>query len=184
MKQSAISLLLTVLFIFPVSVSRSQPRSAIDRTTDAAMLAGPAAGLIVSLVRRDYKGTVQLALSGAGTLAVTYLLKYSISKERPDHSDHRAFPSNHTALATAGATFLQKRYGWKYGVPAYVAAAYVGWGRIYARKHDIWDVTAGALIGATGAYLSTRPFGEKHRLTFSPVVYDKGKPGIYISLVF
>lgn len=169
--------------LWSVSV-QAQSRKFIDRTTDAAMFVNPLAGLIGSLVLGDYQGTKQWIESGTSSIAVTYLLKYSVSKKRPDGSDHHAFPSNHTAVSMMGATFLQKRYGWKFGLPAYVLSAYVGWGRIYAKQHDIWDVLAGAAIGSAGSYLFTRPFAEKHKLTFTPTVTQDGHAGIYFSITF
>lgn len=170
--------------IFIVSPGQAQSRKFIDRSTDVAMFVNPVAGFVGSLVAGDYRGTKQLVLGGASSIAATYILKYSIRKERPDGSDHRAFPSNHTAVAMQGATFLQRRYGWKFGIPAYAVTAYVGWGRIYSKQHDIWDVLGGAAIGAAGGYLFTRPFAEKHNLTLSPAVTAAGSPGIYFSMTF
>jgi len=69
----------------------------------------------------------------------------------------------------ADAAFIQRRYGWKWGVPAYLLSAYVGWGRTYAKKHDWWDVAAGAVIGAGSAYIFTRPFAKEHNVVVAPV---------------
>ena len=104
----------------------------------------PVAALVTTLVEKDYQGTKQLVFSGVSAAAVTYLLKATVKKERPDGSNFHSFPSAHSAAAFAGATFLQRRYGWKFGVPAYVLSTYVAWSRVYAKKHDVWDVTAGA----------------------------------------
>lgn len=184
MKNNPLLLLCFLLIILcPLSVY-AQSRKFIDRTTDAAMFVNPLAGLIGSLAVGDYQGTKQWVGSGASSIAVTYLLKYSVSKKRPDGSDQHAFPSNHTAVSMMGAAFLQKRYGWKFGLPAYALSAYVGWGRIYAKKHDIWDVLAGAAIGSAAGYLFTRPFSKKHKLTFTPTVTQSGHAGIYFSITF
>ena len=87
-------------------------------------------------------------------------------------------------MSFQGAAFLQRRYGWKFGAPAYAVSAYVGWGRIYAKKHDIWDVLAGAALGAGSAYIYTRPFARKHELTLAPAVMGSECPGIYVSIRF
>lgn len=168
------------MMIFPES--KGQSRKAIDRSTDVAMFINPLAGFVGSLAIRDYKGTKQLVLSGITNIAVTYALKYTIKKERPDHSDHHAFPSNHTSVSFQGASFIQRRYGWKCGLPAYLLSAYVTWGRTYAKQHDWWDVTAGAIIGTASSYLFTRPFARKHNLTFSPTVFNNQHLGIYASI--
>ena len=93
----------------------------------------------------------------------------AVRKERPDHSDFHSFPSAHTSILFANAAFVQRRYGWKWGLPAYVLATYTGWSRTFARKHDWWDVVAGAAIGAGCSYIFTRPFAQKHELTVVPV---------------
>ena len=106
---------------------------------DIAAVALPAAGLIVSLAVGDRQGVKQLALACAADLAVGYGLKYAIGKSRPAGHEGPAFPSIHSAVAFAGASYIQRRYGWKFGAPAYALAVYVGWSRIGAgaRKHDI-----------------------------------------------
>ena len=50
-------------------------------------------------------------------------------------------------IAFSGATFLQKRYGWSYGLPAYALATFVGYSRVAADRHHWWDCAAGAAIG-------------------------------------
>ena len=80
-----------------------------------------------------------------------------------------SFPSGHSSVSFASAAFLQRRYGWKVGAPAYAVAAYVGWGRVFAKKHHIWDVVAGGAIGAGCAYIFTTPFARKHNLSMAPV---------------
>lgn len=98
----------------------AQSRDAIKTSTDILMFATPAAGFITTLVTGDYKGTKQLVFGAATSIATSYLLKYSVKKQRPDGSDYHSFPSNHTAMAFQGAAFIQRRYGWKYAIPAYL----------------------------------------------------------------
>lgn len=180
----AIFLLPLLLFLLILPEGQAQSRKAIKTSTDILMFVNPVAGFIGSLSAGDYQGTKQIVWGGATNLAVNYLLEYTIRKDRPDQSGHHAFPSTHTSVSFQGAAFLQRRYGWKFGIPAYAVSAYIGWGRIYAKKHDIWDVLAGAIIGAGSAYLYTRPFARKHELTLAPALIDKNKPGLYLSLRF
>lgn len=174
---------LSFLLLSP-GLLHAQSRKAIETSTDILMFVNPVAGFAGSLIIGDYQGTKEIVLGGASSLAATYILKYAIKKKRPDGSDHHSFPSAHTSISMQGAAFLQKRYGWKFGIPAYALAVYVGWGRIYAQKHDIWDVLGGAAVGAASSYLFTRPFARNHQLTLSPVVLGKGIPGFYASLTF
>lgn len=164
--------------------SMAQYRKSIETSTDILAFVNPVAGFVGSMAIRDFQGSKQIVLGGITNLATNYLLEYSIRKKRPDGSGHHAFPSTHTAVSFQGAAFLQRRYGWKFGAPAYLLSAYVGWGRIYAKKHDIWDVLAGAAIGAGSAYIYTRPFAKKQELTLSPTVMGTGYPGLYASLRF
>lgn len=163
------------------TTSRAQ-RKAVETSTDILMFVNPVAGFVGSLAIGDYKGTKQIVLGGATSLATTYILKYAIKKERPDGSDNHSFPSAHTSISFQGAAFLQRRYGWKFGAPAYAISAYVGWGRTYAKKHDWWDVATGAAIGAASGYIFTRPFAQKHNLTIAPAVINGEHPGFYLSM--
>lgn len=153
--------------------------------TSGDIMAGviPAACLATTLALQDWEGLKQGAFSGVLTLGVSCGLKYLVDKERPDRSNDRSFPSLHTGVSFTGAAFLQRRYGWKWGAPAYALASYVGWSRVYSKKHDWWDVTAGVAMGIGSAYLFTKPFAQKHNLTIAPVVGDH-QMGVYASFYF
>lgn len=170
-----------ILFIAQPRV-HAQSRSAIETSTDILMFLPGAVGASVSLAKGDYKGLLQLAESGVTAVAAAYALKYTIHKRRPDGSDNHSFPSNHAGCAFAGAAFLQRRYGWEWGVPAYAVAAYVGWGRVYSKKHDTWDVLAGTAIGVCSAWLFTRPFAERHNIAISPFATPEGSCGFHLSM--
>lgn len=120
-----------------------------------------------------YTGGLQLSQTMATSMGATYALKYIIKKPRPDGSDSLSWPSAHTSSAFSGAAFLQKRYGWKIGIPSYLVASYVGFTRIHSNKHDIWDVLGGAVIGISSAYLWTKPYKENN-LAFSPAKLSDG----------
>ncbi len=113
------------------------------------------AALAAPAVQGDWKGELQAIGSiGAATL-VTTGLKETISKERPDGSDNRSFPSGHTSSSFAAAATLHNRYGWKTGLPAFALASFVGASRIEAEKHDVVDVLAGAALGSLSGFLIT-----------------------------
>ena len=162
----------------------SQGLKAVETSTDIAMFAPAAVGAGVAFVKGDYKGLLQLGESLVASVAVSYALKYTVKKERPDGSDFRSFPSNHTGFSFSGATFLLKRYGWEWGVPAYLVSGYVAWGRVYAKRHDVWDVLAGAAIGVSSGLLFTTPFARKHDVVVSPAVNNEGGCGVYFSMKF
>lgn len=164
-------------------VTRSDARKGVDVSTDVVAIALPASALIGTLVMQDWKGLLQGVETAAVTAAATLILKYSIKEWRPDHSNHHSFPSGHTAVSFATAGYLQRRYGWAFGAPAYALSCYVGWGRCFARKHYWYDVLAGAAIGAGSAYIFTRPFAKKHDLQIAPVT-DGTHIGLYASFTF
>lgn len=153
---------------------RTKAQKGVGVSTDVAVIALPVATLAGVLIERDWEGLKQGALSGVTMLGATCILKYAIKEERPDHSNCHSFPSGHTGTSFATATFIQRRYGWKLGVPAYVVASYVGWGRVYAKKHHWWDVLAGAAIGAGSSFIYTRPFAKKCDLVFEPSASPTG----------
>lgn len=118
----------------------------IETAGDIVQLAIPLTALIATYTLDDPEGRKQFLWSYGSTFAVTHILKRTVNKERPDGSNTLSFPSGHTSSAVSGAAFLQKRYGWDVGLPAYLAAGFVGYSRVHAKKHDWVDVSAGALL--------------------------------------
>ena len=76
-----------------------------------------------------------------------------------------------------GAAFIHERYGWKYSVPAYIAATYVAYSRVEADKHYVEDVVAGAAIGVVSSFVFTTSY---QGLEVTPVV-GNGFYGVYVS---
>lgn len=121
-----------------------------------------------ALARQDYHGVAQLALGTGATLAITFASKYTfvgISQaneqlagisQRPNNSDFDGFPSGHTSSAFSAAGFMQKRYGWKFGLPTTILATSVGISRITSQRHTILQVLAGALLGYGVSYLCAK----------------------------
>lgn len=128
-----------------------------------------------------YEGVWQLAKSGVTSRVTVEVLKAGITKSRPDDSDDDAFPSGHAADTFAAATFIQQRYGWTYGVPAYAVAAYVGYSRVESDKHETIDVLSGAAIGVlSGVFFTNRYEG----VAVAPVVSRRNGYGISVSSRF
>ena len=161
----------------------SKAQKGVAKSTDAIVVALPVAALTGVLVQKDWKGLIQGVETAGATAAATLILKYSIKEMRPDYSNTHSFPSGHSSISFATAAFLQRRYGWGVGAPAYALSCYVAWGRVFAKKHHVWDVCAGAVIGAASAYIFTTPFARKHNLQVSPVA-DATHIGAYASFEF
>ncbi len=164
------SFLLVIFFAFLfIGTGKSFGQNkALKTASDVLALTLPATALTGSLIAKDYKGTWQFTKGALLNQAVTIGLKYATNKKRPYNNGYRAFPSGHTSTTFQSAAFIQKRYGWKYGIPAYVLAGFTGYSRIAAHKHDGWDVLAGAVVGIGSAYLFTTPYQKEHlELTFA-----------------
>ena len=158
-------------------------RSDIRHSGDVVSALLPLAGVTAVLIKGDWQGLKQGAFSAATTLAATILLKEFVDKERPDHSDSKSFPSRHAAFAFATATFVHCRYGWKWAIPCYAASAYISWTRVYGKKHDWWDVVAGAAIGAGSSLIFTKSFRGHDNLSIVPAASGEGM-GFYAAMRF
>ncbi|SDQ96367.1 phosphatase PAP2 family protein [Flagellimonas zhangzhouensis] len=163
---------ISALGLFLLLIGTVWDTNAQDRTLQSAgdvlLVSLPVASLTGTLLIGDREGSWQFVKGFVVNQAVTLGMKYAINKPRPYDNGFRAFPSGHTSTTFQSAAFLQKRYGWKFGVPGYVLAAFTGYTRIKAHKHDGWDVLAGALVGIGSSYLFTSPYIEyPMELTFS-----------------
>lgn len=131
----------------------------------------PLAAGLTTVIIGDKKGTWQFAKGFATNLAVTYALKYAINKPRPEGAtDGHAFPSGHTSVSFQSASFIQRRYGWEYGIPAYLLSGFVAYSRLEGLndRHDGWDVLGGIIVGVGSTYLFTTPYQKDHyELSFS-----------------
>ena len=136
-----------------------------DKQADILMLALPASAYLLTWSEQDEDGawslTRSLGLSALSTLALNSV----IDKDSPNGKSDDAFPSGHSTIAFSSAAFIQKRYGWKKGIPAYLVASYVGWLRVETDDHDYADVLGGAAVGIISSYLFTEPFGDNVRAT-------------------
>jgi hypothetical protein len=118
-------------------------------------LPATAGGLTIGF--KDEEGTLQFIESNTLAFGVTRVLKYAIDETRPN-GEKDSFPSGHASASFASAEFVRKRYGLKYGIPAYGLAGFVAFSRVEARQHYIHDVLAGAVIGIGSNYLFTKPY--------------------------
>ncbi|QED22877.1 phosphatase PAP2 family protein [Candidatus Deianiraea vastatrix] len=86
-------------------------------------------------------------VSLASTYVITHALKVAVHKKRPDGGNYKSFPSGHTSGTVVLGGFLHRFHGIKIGAPFYLLGIATGASRIYADRHDIYDVTAGAIVG-------------------------------------
>lgn len=173
------SILVLTLIVFAVNIDAAHCSDAIETAGDVGFVAIPAAAAIMTLVKSDKEGSWQFIKVFATTAVLTEGLKYAIHEKRPNGDQH-SFPSGHTSAAFAGAGFIQQRYGWTYGAPAYIAASFVGYSRIESKNHYYYDVLAGAAIGIGANLVFTKPFKT---LTVTPIA-GNGVTGVMIGKSF
>jgi hypothetical protein len=108
----------------------------------------------------------------------TEIFKKAVSRTRPDGSDKVSFPSGHASTAFALATVAQRHYGWKVGVPSYLAASAIGLSRIEYNRHYFSDVLAGATLGIITGRTVVRTNGESGGPASEPLLrpHDR-RPG-------
>jgi membrane-associated phospholipid phosphatase len=130
----------------------------IELSGDLLVLAAPVVVFGMNYAFKDGEGAMQYGKSAALAMGTTYVLKLAIESERPDGSNNQSFPSGHATLSFCSAEFMRKRYGWKYGLPAYAVATYVTYTRVEAEKHYTRDVLAGAAIGIASSWFFTTSY--------------------------
>ena len=174
----------TVLFIFLFSVGSLGAqswgeKSWIEQTGDVFAYGMPLVSLSSSVVLEDYEGSKQFLAAFGASMGTTYVLKFSVQRERPDGSDTRSFPSGHSAATFQSAVFIHKRYGLKYAALAYAGAAFTAYSRVYAQKHYVSDVLAGAVIGAVSSWFLTT-----QRLSLRAQIDARQGYGLTVSLKY
>ena len=155
------SLLLFILIFATYTSVLGQDKN-IQTSGDVLLVAMPLTALTSSLIIGDTEGAWQFTKGAVLNQAITIGVKYATNKKRPYNNGDRTFPSGHTSTTFQSAAYIQKRYGWSYGIPAYILAGYTGYSRINAHRHDGWDVLAGAIVGIGSAYLFTTPYQKVH----------------------
>jgi membrane-associated phospholipid phosphatase len=144
--------------------SNSNAVSTLERTGDIVQVALPITAGLYSITKKDSTGAKQLLFAGLSNTAVVYALKYTVNEKRPNGGKH-SFPSGHTAISFVSSTYMWKRYGPEFGIPATLLAGFVGYTRVEARKHFFHDVAAGALIGMAASYFFTEKYQDNLLVT-------------------
>ncbi len=152
-----IPLLAASLFILLALAPQAKAASDIEVAGDVLQILIPSIAYGTTLYLDDDEGEMQMYKSFFTTVGITQALKYGVNRKRPNGGDH-SFPSGHTSAAFQGAGFIHARYGWKYAIPAYIGASFVGYSRVYANKHFPSDVWAGAIIGTLSSFYFATPY--------------------------
>jgi membrane-associated phospholipid phosphatase len=120
------------------------------------------------LIKHDsllVRNSLYIGSSIAVTVIITTIAKYTINRQRPFESypdieketggGSPSFPSGHTSDAFALATSLSLTYPkWYIIAPSFVWAGAVGYSRMDLGAHYPSDVLAGAILGASCAWIT------------------------------
>jgi len=149
-------------FAGTTSGSKSTGNSTLTTVGDATAVAVPLLAGGVALYKHDWTGVAQLAVEGVLTVGTAYALKNIVRERRPDGTDYQSFPSGTTAVSAAGSSFLWGRYGWEYGLPAFMATQFVSYTRVQAKEHHWYDTLASSAIAAGYGFIVTTPFKKRY----------------------
>ena len=169
-----------IVICFFLLGARTSLAGTIGTSGDVGAAAIPLAAGIISLYNGDRTGVKELIESYGTAVAATLALKYTVKEERPNGENNHSFPSLHASSSFAAAGYLQRRYGWLYGLPAYAVSTYVCWTRIDAREHHFVDVLSGAAIG----FASSRIFTKPYKGIYIRPVADKNLYGLMLTGIF
>ena len=176
LKMSRTSIMLCICYLFLgtsliFAQSSNVPHtrySTTEKLGDIALIAVPVSTLAATFIIGDKEGSWQFTKGLLLTAGVTYGLKWSVNKQRPDRSNENSFPSGHTSAVFHSAGFVHRRYGFKYAIPSYLLAGFTAATRIDANKHDIMDILAGATIGLGSNLIFTTEYQQEHmELTYT-----------------
>ena len=155
----------TPAFAFtPNTAPLSKSEKNIETIGTGVAIALPLVAGGITLLKHDRVGAAQLVVESALTVGTAFALKQIVKERRPNGSDYKSFPSDTTAIAAAGSSFLWARYGWQYGLPAFFATQFVSYSRVQARQHHWYDTLASSAIAAGYGYVLTTPFKRVPRL--------------------
>lgn len=159
-----------LLAVLVADVGRLHAGGTIQTLGDVGQVVLPASAVAAVVAHHDSDGGRRFIRAYATAMTAVLVLKATIDEERPD-GGRRSFPSGHSASAFAGAAFLQSRYGWLYGAPAYAGAAFVAYSRVHARRHWTVDVVAGGAIGVASNLVFTKRY---RKVQVCPMVWGQG----------
>lgn len=173
------NLFFVLFFAFSSLQANEKSQKAFEILSDVLQFL-PALSASYSLAIKDYEGLKELAIGFGTTIGITLISKASLNALakkypkklqialRPNHTNYEGFPSGHTSSAFSAAGFMQRRYGWRWGVPMTLLATLTGISRVVANKHTPLQVIAGAMLGFGVSYLVSSRYidPQKDRISF------------------
>lgn len=129
-----------------------------------------AAGTLLPLTKGGRDDALRVADSVLTASLATLALKSFIHEQRPDGSDYKSFPSEHSTAAFAIAT-MQAHFHPNQALLWYTGATAIAVSRVKLRRHRWRDVVAGAAIGVATSRIEIR---QSRGLLLSPFIKGSG----------
>lgn len=85
-------------------------------------------------------------------MSETFVLKFLVKKTRPDGSNRSSFPSGHCVKIFFSAAMLARYKKNKTSALLFILGFFVAYSRVINHKHDLLDVSCGALLGVVFAF--------------------------------
>ena len=156
---------LGALVLFCGTATADDDYSGHELAADLVTAALPITSYAIAHYKEDGEGEGQFLRSVGVSLVLNTALRVGFNQtswgERPNGHPY-GFPSGHVGFMTSSAAYLQDRFGWKYGVPAYALAGYVAWVRVDTEHHRWRDVAAAAALSIGVSKLFVTPEGATH----------------------
>ena len=162
----------------------------LEETLDAGAILGggwvQAGGALGTMILGHLTASGRLQTVGADLVRAQVLsglltqgLKHAVNRQRPDGAKY-SFPSGHASASFASAAVLERHYGWKVGLFAYGAAAYVATSRLSENRHYASDVIFGSALGLVSGRTVTVERGA-NRFAVMPIALPGGV-GVTVSM--
>lgn len=177
--------ILFCVFILPSAHASLPPGCTAKRTStkfaDFGKTAMPMAALGVSLFHKDWFGAGLSQVLAHGLYPLNAKYQHKIHKKRPCGCDG-AFPSGHMIMYAASSSYLHYRYGWEYGVPAYVATVAFAADRVNNKAHSWFDMLGTFAIVNLVTYFVTPTF-EQEEIIAPPEIEGLDENLAYLSYI-
>lgn len=151
----------------------SAKENKLEIASDAGRFFLPLSAVALIIAHKDYDGAEQFAASFGTSAVFAEGIKYITHERRPNGDCCESFPSGHAVWTFSSATFIQRRYGWYWGIPAYALATAVSVARVATKHHYVQDIIGGAILGGGIATIITRHPYTKKSLILVPVAGKK-----------
>jgi hypothetical protein len=144
---------------------------------DAIAYSLPVAALTITFLHDDdWTGVKEYSFVAAATMGTTLLIRQFVRKTSPDGSTDRSFPSIEAAVGSPAGSYLWRRYGWQYGIPAFLLEQGASFLLDRAGKHRLVDGLAVTALSAGFSWMAVTTYHKR----FDYGAYTDGNGGVFV----